>query len=334
MIHQIALYGLLCLAPFSCWATHEGMCWIAPGEFLMGTDLSEAREDERPPHSVRVSGFWMDEAPVTNRQYQEFVNATGYVTMAERAPTLEEIMSQLPPGTPPPAKELLVPGSLVFVQPSRPLRRLHHNQWWRWVPGASWKHPEGPGSSIEGREAHPVTHIAWFDAKAYADWAGKRLPTEAEWEYAARGGLKGCSYPWGDEHPTKTDLRANIWIGNFPYKSERPEGAFGTLPVKKYSSNDYGLYDMAGNVWEWTEDWYDYNAYKGHSDLTLDPKGPEKAFDPAEPSAQKKVQRGGSFLCHDSYCTGYRVSARAKTTPDTSMSHTGFRCVMRDPVEL
>lgn len=295
----------------------------------MGTDSGRGREDERPAHAVFVSGFWMDEAPVTNREFARFVEETGYITTAERAPTMEEIMSQLPAGSPPPPKESLVPGSLVFVQPQKKPRRLHHAFWWEWTPGASWKHPKGPGSSIKGKEDHPVTHMSWYDAKAYAKWAGKRLPTEAEWEVAARGGLSQAEFPWGDEEFSEQEPQAQIWVGSFPCQSKHQEGYVGTKQVKSFSPNHYGLYDLAGNVWEWTADWYRYDTYKEQhkQGVVRNPQGPSSSFDPAEPAAKKRVQRGGSFLCHDSYCTGYRVAARAKTTPDTSLSHTGFRCV-------
>jgi len=308
----------------------KGMVWIPAGEFTMGTESPYARDDEKPAHRVRVDGFWVDEAPVTVAQFEEFVNATGYVTIAEQAPDLEEIMKQVPAGTPPPAKELLVPGSMVFIKPKQPIPVLHHTFWWQWTPGANWRHPKGPGSTVKGKEHHPVTHIAWFDAEAYAKWAGKRLPTEAEWEYAARGGLENQTYPWGDEEFSDEHPQANIWIGKFPYQSTKKDQYVGTSAVKTFPPNGYGLYDVAGNVWEWTADWYRPDTYQkqNHVAIVDNPKGPKDSYDPAEPMAEKRVQRGGSFLCHKTYCTGYRVSARAKTTPDTGLSHCGFRCVM------
>lgn len=308
----------------------KGMVWIPVGEFTMGTDSRYAREDEKPAHRVHVDGFWIDETPVTVAQFEQFVNATGYVTIAEQVPDLDEIMKQVPPGTPPPPKELLVPGSMVFVKPTQPIPALHHSFWWQWTPGTNWRHPDGPNSTIKGKENHPVTHIAWFDAEAYAKWAGKRLPTEAEWEYAARGGLENKTYPWGDEEFSDEEPQANIWIGNFPYESAKKDQYVGTSVVKSFPSNGYGLYDVAGNVWEWTADWYRPDTYhtQARLDVAVNPKGPKDSFDPAEPMAEKRVQRGGSFLCHRTYCTGYRVSARAKTTPDTGLSHCGFRCVM------
>jgi sulfatase modifying factor 1 len=307
------------------------MVWIPGGEFTMGTDNQEAKNDEKPSHRVKVSGFWMDTTPVTNRQFKEFVNATGYVTTAEKAPTLEEIMVQVPPGTSPPSPELLVPASLIFKPSSGPIPLKNHYSWWEWKPGANWKHPEGPGSSIEGKEDHPVVHISWFDASAYAEWAGKRLPTEAEWEFAALGGRENIAYVWGNEEFSEEKPQANIWQGSFPYKSTKLNGYFGTTAVKTYPANPYGLYDMAGNVWQWCSDLYHHAYYaeaKRAGEVSVDPTGPTTSVDPAEPFATKRGHRGGSFLCHPSYCKGYRITARMKTCPDTSLNHLGFRCVM------
>ncbi|MCE5318626.1 MAG: formylglycine-generating enzyme family protein [Parachlamydia sp.] len=312
-------------------ATPPGMVWIAGGEFTMGTDDPGARADERPAHRVKVDGFWMDATPVTNREFQEFVKATGYVTTAEKAPTLEEIMAQVPPGTPSPSPDMLVAASLVFKPSSGPVPLSNHHRWWDWVPGASWRHPLGVKSSIEGKEDHPVVQISWFDAVAYAEWAGKRLPTEAEWEFAAVGGReKKSQYVWGDEEFSEEKPQCNIWQGDFPYKSSKPGGVFGTTAVKTYPQNPYGLYDMAGNVWQWCHDYFHINYYadEAKKGVSINPEGPATSYDPQEPFAKKRVHRGGSFLCHDSYCKGYRITARMKTCPDTSLNHLGFRCAM------
>lgn len=318
--------------------TPEGMVFIPGGEFTMGSDTPESRRDEKPPHPVKVDSFWMDETLVTNRQFKAFVDATGYVTTAERAPLLEEIMSQVPPGTPPPPPEALVPASLVFKPSQKPISLHNSFAWWDWKPGADWKHPQGPGSSLDGKEDHPVVQVSWYDANAYARWAGKRLPTEAEWEYAARGGKNNTLYVWGNEEFSEENPQANIWQGEFPYKSSKSGGYFGTTAAKTYKPNPYGLYDMAGNVWQWCLDLYNVNYYQeeAKSGLSINPQGPKSSFDPDEPFATKHVHRGGSFLCHHSYCKGYRISARMKTCPDTSLNHLGFRCVkgMQSPSQI
>lgn len=306
------------------------MVWIPGGEFIMGSDYAESKPDEKPPHRVKVDGFWMDVTPVTNRQFKEFVQATGYVTTAEKAPTLEEIMSQVAPGTPPPSPELLVAGSLVFKPSTSPIPLSNSHAWWDWIPGANWKHPLGPRSTIEGKEDYPVVQISWFDANAYAKWAGKRLPTEAEWEFAALGGKKDIKFVWGNEEFSEENPQANIWQGRFPYQSDKANGNFGTTPVKTFKPNGYGLYDMAGNVWQWCSDLYHASYYQkeANKDVSENPTGPTTSFDPQEPFALKRVHRGGSFLCHSCYCKGYRLTARMKTCPDTSLNHLGFRCVM------
>lgn len=307
----------------------KGMVHIPAGEFVMGGNDAAARPDEKPLHTVKLNGFYMDATEVTNKQFAEFVKATGYVTTAETTPSLKEIMAQLPPGTPPPPPEVLIPGSLVFHSPESGDRAESVQDWWTWTPKASWKHPEGPGSNLDKKENFPVVQVSWDDANAYAKWAGKRLPTEAEWEYAARGGLKSQVYVWGSK-PVSPDFEpANIWQGEFPYKDEGTDGFRGAAPVKSYKTNGYGLYDMSGNVWEWVSDWYRADAYEmeAAAGTVENPKGPAKSLDPDEPTIPKRVTRGGSFLCHDSYCTGYRPSARMKSSPDTSLSHTGFRCV-------
>ena len=240
-------------------------------------------------------------------------------------------MRQLPPGTPPPPKKKLVPGSLVFVPPAVPVSLDDVAQWWQWTPGACWRHPEGPGTTIDGRDDHPVVHISWDDAVAFAKWAGKRLPTEAEWEFAARGGLDGKPYVWGDAAPgAGGKWQANIWQGHFPNQNTAEDGFERTAPAKSYPPNGYGLYDMAGNVWEWCNDWYDRELYArraGHG-VVVNPAGPSKSYDPLHPFEPRRVQKGGSFLCNDSYCSRYRPSARHGCSPDTGMSHVGFRCVM------
>ncbi|MFN7138388.1 MAG: formylglycine-generating enzyme family protein [Limisphaerales bacterium] len=295
------------------------MVWIPAGTFKMGSD--SGKSDERPVHKVTLDGFWMDKTEVTNEQFEKFVRATGYVTVAERKPNPEDF-----PGADP---SMLVPGSVVFSPPTHAVSLNNHMQWWRYVPGANWRHPEGPGSDIKGREKHPVVHICYEDAVAYAKWAGKRLPTEAEWEYAARGALDQQDYMWGQEQTPGGQWLANIWQGKFPAENELADGFRLTSPVASYPPNGYGLYDMAGNVWEWCSDWYLPNYYE--QSPTHNPKGPNTSYDPNEPGVMKKVTRGGSYLCSDSYCIGYRPSARMKTTPDTGLSHTGFRCVKDAP---
>jgi formylglycine-generating enzyme required for sulfatase activity len=285
--------------------------------------------NERPAHRVHVDGFWIDEHPVTNAEFRKFVEATGYITIAERKPDWEELKQQLPPGTPKPPDNLLVPGSLVFTPPPNPVPLDSLANWWAWTPGADWRHPEGPGSNIFARENHPVVQVAWEDAAAYAKWAGKRLPTEAQWEYAARGGLEGKRYSWGNEFRPKGRHMANTFQGEFPYASKPEDGFSGTSPVRSFPPNGYGLYDMAGNVWQWTGDWYRADTFseqagKGHCE---NPTGPEKSFDPGDPYAPKRVIKGGSYLCHVSYCESYRPSARRGTPPDTGSSHVGFRLV-------
>jgi sulfatase modifying factor 1 len=313
-------------------ATPEGMVWIPEGEFVMGTPGETAQRNEQPSHRVRVNGFYMDEHEVTNAQFRVFVEATGYKTTAEKKPDWEEMKKQLPPGTPKPADTELVPGSLVFTPPKKAVPMNNAAQWWSWTPGACWQHPEGPASDLTGRENHPVVHVSWDDATAYAKWAGKRLPTEAEWEYAARGGLVSKKYCWGDEGLTDTDgKQANIWQGTFPNDNTKADGYDRTAPVKSYPANGYKLYDMAGNVWEWCADWYRADAYKGTEGLTRNPTGPVDFWDPSEPLVPKRVSRGGSFLCHASYCESYRPAARRGTSNDTGMSHLGFRCVKDKP---
>lgn len=308
---------------------HEGMVFIKTGTFLMGADNKQASPDEYPKHKVTVNGFWIDATEVTNAEFSRFVKATHYVTTAEKKPDWNELKKQLPPGTEKPDDSLLVPASLVFSAPTHPVNLNDYSQWWTWKQGADWKHPHGPGSSIKGKENYPVVHISWYDAVAYCKWAGKRLPTEAEWEWAARGGLQRNVYPWGNEPVDQGKVKANTWQGNFPDKNTVKDKFYGLAPVSSFAANGYGLYDMAGNVWEWCADYYNNDYYKTISqpDGIKNPAGPAKSFDPDEPYAIKRVIRGGSFLCNDSYCSGYRVSRRMKSTEDSGMEHLGFRCV-------
>ncbi|WP_316793179.1 formylglycine-generating enzyme family protein [Pedobacter frigoris] len=310
-------------------ASHKGMKFIPAGTFTMGAIDKEGRRDEYPAHQVKLDGFWIDETEVTNAQFAAFVKATGYVTQAERKPDWEELKKQLPQGTPKPAEELLQPASLTFVQPKQHVDINDVSQWWSWTVGASWKHPQGPKSTINGKDNYPVTQVSWIDAQAYAKWAGKRLPTEAEWEYAARGGLKSKKYPWGDEDPLAGRIKANTWQGEFPYSDKKTDGFGSVAPVKSFAANGYELYDMAGNVWEWTADWYTEDYYQTLNGTIANPKGPVKSYDPDEPTVPKKTVRGGSFMCHFSYCKGYRVSSRMKTSIDTGLENTGFRCVSK-----
>ena len=307
-----------------------GMVWIPGGEFSMGAqdppDIDDvgmkATVDSRPVHRVYVDGFFMDKTDVTNAEFEKFVKATGYVTVAERKPRAEDY-----PGAPP---ENLVAGSVVFAPPDHPVPLNNYFQWWTYVPGANWRHPLGPGSSIVGKGDYPVVHVAYEDAVAYAKWAGKRLPTEAEWEFAARGGLTGKPYVWGDEFRPHGKWMANTFEGHFPDKNTGDDGYAGIAPVAHFPANGYGLYDMAGNVWQWTSDWYrpDYYKQLAMTGIARNPQGPDSAYDPAEPGHAKKVQRGGSFLCTDQYCSRYMVGTRGKGDVDTGTNHLGFRCVM------
>jgi formylglycine-generating enzyme len=307
----------------------ESMVWVAGGTFLMGADDKQARPDEQPRHQVTVDGFWMDATEVTNAEFARFVEATGYITTAEQKPDWEELKKQLPPGTPKPDESLLVPASLVFQSPKGQVDLNDFASWWTWKEEANWRQPHGPGSSIKGKENHPVVHISWYDAQAYAKWAGKRLPTEAEWEWAARGGKKDAMYPWGNEGINAGKPKANTWNGTFPTSNTEQDGYYHSAPVKSYAPNGYGLYDMAGNVWEWCADYYHNNYYRTihTSGGVRNPTGPAESHDPDEPHAKKRVIRGGSFLCNDSYCSGFRVAARMKSTEDSSLEHVGFRCV-------
>jgi formylglycine-generating enzyme len=308
----------------------EGMAWIPGGEFSMGavdppsTDqvAMHRADDERPIHRVYVDGFWMDKTDVTNEEFARFVKATGYVTIAEWKPAAKDF-----PGAPP---ENLVAGSVVFSPPDHPVPLNDHFQWWSYVKGANWRHPEGPESNLKGREKYPVVQVAYPDALAYAKWAGKRLPTEAEWEFAARGGLAGKRYPWGDEFQPAGKWMANTYQGHFPDSDTGADGYAGIAPVAQFPPNGYGLYDMAGNVWQWTTDWYRpdyYHQLAAAAGVARNPQGPETPYDPAEPAEKKKAQRGGSFLCTDQYCSRYVVGSRGKGEISTGTNHLGFRCV-------
>jgi formylglycine-generating enzyme len=306
-----------------------GMIWIPGGEFTMGTNDPNSYEYERPGHRVKVDGFWMDATEVTNAQFKAFVDQTGYVTTAEKTPEWEDLKKQLPPGTPKPDEKLLVPGSLVFTPPPYVITLDDYAQWWSWTPGANWKHPEGPGSNLDSLWSHPVVHVSYDDAVAYCRWSGKRLPTEAEWEFASRGGHEGQRYSWGDEFTPHGKFMANTFQGVFPVSNSGEDGFLNSAPVKSFPPNDYGLYDIIGNAWEWTSDYYNVNYYAelARAGLAVNPRGATKPYDPQEPYAEKHVTRGGSFLCAEDYCVNYRPSARQGTSSDSGMSHIGFRCV-------
>ena len=306
---------------------YKNMVLIPGGVFSMGGD-GDGWKDEFPKHKVEIDSFWMDINEVTNNQFLEFVNSTGYITTAERNIDWNQIKKDLPPNTPKPYDSYLVPSSLVFFPTSGAVNLNDVSQWWKFINGANWRQPQGPGSNIDGKGNHPVVHVSWYDAIAYCEWAGSRLPTEAEWEYASRGGIIDATFSWGNEDLDEGKLKANTWNGNFPYYNSKDDGFIYTADVRSFEPNGYGLFDMSGNVWEWCSDWYDENYYYSVSEiLSINPQGPPKSYDSNEPYAQKKVSRGVSFLCHKSYCTGYRNSMRMKSTPDTSSMHTGFRTV-------
>jgi formylglycine-generating enzyme required for sulfatase activity len=312
-------------------APPAGMVWIPGGEFSMGaadpadpqdTVSMEATLDARPIHRVAVDPFWMDRTEVTNDQFAAFVAATHYVTVAERTPRAEDL-----PGVP---ADQLVAGSAVFTPPSGPVPLDDSRRWWTYVKGTNWRHPFGPTSSIADRGQYPVVHVAYEDADAYARWAGKRLPTEAEWEFAARGGLSGARYPWGNDFAPEGRAAANTHDGHFPDHDMGGDRFMGLAPVAQFPANGYGLFDVAGNVWEWTSDWYrrDYYAdLAATGQVTRNPRGPATSLDPSEPGVIKRVQRGGSFLCTDQYCSRYMVGTRGKGEVGSGTNHLGFRCV-------
>jgi sulfatase modifying factor 1 len=295
-----------------------GMVWIPGGRFWMGTDHME---DAQPVHQVEVKGFWMDRTDVTNEEFSRFVKATGYVTIAERPLDPKEFPDLAPKD--------LASGSVVFTPPAGPVSLENPLVWWRFVRGANWRHPNGPNSDLQGKEKYPVVQIAWADAVAYAKWAGKRLPTEAEWEFAARGGRDRQNYAWGNELNPNGKWMANTFQGHFPDKNTSEDGYAGLAPVASFPTNDFGLYDMSGNVWQWVADWYrpDYYAQLNHEEIAINPQGPSDSFDPHEPGVAKRVQKGGSYLCTDQYCERYMPGARGKGDPDTGTNHLGFRCV-------
>ena len=323
------------------YADTTNMVWIPSGTYQMGADApvnlnpnaygNQPRDDEYPKHTAKVNGFWMDKTEVTMEQFRVFVKATGWVTIAERKVELEDIMTQLPKGTPPPSPDLLEPASLVFHYPKNKNQSEYQvSDWWQFKKGANWRQPQGPEVQSAYHDQFPVVQIAWYDALAYCKWAGKRLPTEAEWEYAARGGKGNQLFPWGNEDIAIGIEKANFWQGEFPVENKVEDGFERLAPVASFLPNGYGLYDMAGNVWEWCADWYhaDYYACKAENNLLNNPQGPESSFDPYQPGNAQKIMRGGSFLCNESYCSGYRVAARMKSSPDTGLEHTGFRGVL------
>lgn len=302
----------------------EGMVWVPGGAFVMGN--AEGNPDEQAEHAVSLDGFWMDRTEVTNAQFQKFVEATQYVTEAEKPPKIV-----VPPDSPLAnatiQPELNHPGSICFRPPPRDgldAAKGAYN-WWAYIPGANWKHPDGPESSIEKKQDHPVVHVSWNDAVAYCQWAGKRLPTEAEWEFAARGGQPRQTFPWGNERNPGGKWLNNIWQGEFPFTNDEADGFRTTAPVGTFPPNTYGLVDLSGNVWEWCSDNYRPDYYLHSPDHN--PQGPDSSEDPDEPGIPKRIQRGGSFLCSDTYCTAYRCSARGKGEPTSGVYHCGFRCV-------
>lgn len=310
--------------------TPEGMVWIPGGVFSQGAVPQDqaAMDHEKPAHRVAVDGFFMDITEVTNAEFKEFVDETGYKTVAEREIDWEEMKKQLPEGTPKPHDSIMQPGSLTFRKTKSSVSNLYDfSQWWKWTIGANWMHPNGPGSNIKGKDDYPVVHIAYEDAVAYCEWADRRLPTEAEWERAAKGQHLTSTFFWGDEDG-QLSQKANTWEGEFPVTNTKTDGFENRAPVKSYPPNDFGLYDMAGNVWEWTSDWYNTGYYNEMEKIVAkNPQGAVSAYNERDPYAKEKVMKGGSFLCNASYCASYRISARMATSLDSSLEHLGFRTV-------
>jgi formylglycine-generating enzyme len=301
----------------------KNMVWVPGGAFLMGSD--QHYPEEAPVHRETVEGFWMDQYAVTNADFRRFIQATGYVTVAERVPEAAAYPGALP--------HMLAPGSVVFRPPRHRVDLRNHYNWWSWVPGANWRHPEGPGSALDSRWDHPVVHVAFEDVEAYANWTGKELPTEAEWEFAARGGLDGAIYAWGNEFAPGGKMMANTWQGEFPVLNLLLDGYDRTSPVGAFPPNGYGLYDMTGNVWEWTKDWFQAHHKPAGACCSGRAKGEirEKSYDPQSPAIRipRKVLKGGSFLCAANYCMRYRPAARIPQQVDTGTCHQGFRCIVR-----
>ena len=300
-------------------SSSKDMVFIKGREFSMGSD---SFTDAQPWHRVRVNDFWIDKTEVTNQQFERFVKATKYITVAERQPLEKDF-----PGLSP---EQLVTGSAVFKKPDQQVSLSNHLQWWSYIKGAQWRHPTGPGSDLKGKENHPVVHIAYDDALAYCKWAGKRLPTEAEFEFAARGGLEKKIYVWGDEFRPAGKWMANTFQGHFPENNTAEDGFLETAPVGSFPQNNFGLFDMSGNVWEWCHDWYRHDYYQTLTEagaVAQNPQGPADSFDPSEPGVKKRVMKGGSYLCTDQYCKRYEPGGRGRGEPDTATNHIGFRCV-------
>ncbi len=311
----------------------DGMVWIEGGVYTMGSEGDYAENHEGPEVTVEVSGFYIDTTEVTNAQYRKFVEETGYITLAEKDVDWDQLSKELPQGTPKPADSLLAAGSLVFTPPSGPVPLDDIRRWWRWQEGANWRHPFGPDSDLEGKDDHPVVHIAYEDAVAYCEWVGKRLPTEAEWEFAARGQSGDSQFQWGDELTPKGEYLANFFQGEFPYELRAEDGFEYSAPVGTFPPNSYGLYDMIGNVWEWTSDYYRPDIKKQYVAMNVqvcrDPRGPSSSYDPNDPYAtEKRVIKGGSYLCSEQYCSNYRPTSRMATSFDSGQNHLGFRCVM------